>query len=117
MPLMQSPINPPHPHLLPMPLPFSSQQDQHQPPSNGAASASAPPHTDDSVVRDESDMVPTRGADGPHGAASRRQADNRNWVDNYTETAQPLNDMLKGKPDSRDKISLGAEARQAFEDL
>ena len=62
-------------------------------------------------------MVPTRGADGPHGAASRRQADNRNWVDNYTETAQPLNDMLKGKPDSRDKISLGAEARQAFEDL
>ena len=100
-----------------MPLPFSSQQDQHQPPSNGAASASAPPHTDDSVVRDESDMVLTRGADGPHGAASRRQADNRNWVDNYTETAQPLNDMLKGKPDSRDKISLEAEARQAFEDL
>ena len=117
MPLMQSPTNPPHPHLLPMPLPFSSQQDQHQPPSNGAASASAPPHTDDSVVRDESDMVLTRGADGPHGAASRRQADNRNWVDNYTETAQPLNDMLKGKPDSRDKISLGTEARQAFEDL
>ena len=42
---------------------------------------------------------------------------NRNWVENYTEIAQPLNDLLKGRPDSRDKIKMEDESRKAFEEL
>ncbi|XP_076118486.1 retrovirus-related Pol polyprotein from transposon 412 [Alosa pseudoharengus] len=42
---------------------------------------------------------------------------NRSWVECYTEIAQPLNDLLKGRPDSKEQIQFGEEQRKAFEDL
>ena len=41
----------------------------------------------------------------------------RNWVENYSEVAQPLNDLLKGRPDSKVKIKMEDEPRKAFEEL
>ncbi|XP_042559963.1 interferon-induced very large GTPase 1-like [Clupea harengus] len=78
--LFQQPYRP-----APTPRQQLQQQDQHPPQSNEAAAVPTSPdaasHTEeaststgDSVVRDDRDMSLTRGADGAHGAASRRQA-------------------------------------------
>lgn len=42
---------------------------------------------------------------------------NRSWVDSYTEIAQPLYDLLKGNPHSKENITLSEEARTAFKTL
>ena len=42
---------------------------------------------------------------------------NRNWVEYYTEIAQPLNDLLKGQPDFKAKIKMEDEPQKTFEEL
>lgn len=42
---------------------------------------------------------------------------NRSWVDSYTEIAQPLYDMLKGNPNSKERITLSTDACTAFQRL
>lgn len=42
---------------------------------------------------------------------------NRSWVDSYTEIAQPLYDLLKGNPHSKENITLTEEACTAFQKL
>ncbi|XP_067892312.1 retrovirus-related Pol polyprotein from transposon opus isoform X2 [Heterodontus francisci] len=42
---------------------------------------------------------------------------NRNWIDSYTQLAQPLTDFLKGKQASKVSVTLTKEEKEAFENL
>ena len=39
---------------------------------------------------------------------------NRCWVDSFANIAQPLNDLLKGGPDSKDSVAFKEEQQKVF---